>query len=109
MSANYLGYLAAILYLLSALSILQKQLTENKKGLISKLMQRDKNLQQRAARYWSDLEMDIESFDGKERLGAAISDLTKKDILSFFDEILQKTGSQYVLISSDGKFGTKKT
>ena len=31
MSANYLGYLAAILYLLSALSILQKQLTENKK------------------------------------------------------------------------------
>ena len=33
MSANYLGYLAAILYLLSALSILQKQLTENKKGL----------------------------------------------------------------------------
>ena len=87
----------------------EDEFTENKKGLISKLMQRDKNLQQRAARYWSDLEMDIESFDGKERLGAAISDLTKKDILSFFDEILQKTESQYVLISSDGKFGTKKT
>ena len=47
-------------------------------------MQRDKNLQQRAARYWSDLEMDIGSFDGIEKLGAAISDLTKKDILHEF-------------------------
>ena len=86
----------------------EDEFTENKKGLISKLMQRDKNLQQRATRYWSDLEMDIGSFDGKEKLGAAISDLTKKDILSFFDEILQKVESQYVLISSDGKFGTEK-
>ena len=34
MSANYLGYLAAILYLISALSLLQKQLAENKKGFI---------------------------------------------------------------------------
>ena len=86
----------------------EDEFTENKKGLISKLMQRDKNLQQRATRYWSDLEMDIGSFDGKEKLGAAISDLTKKDILSFFGEILKKLETQYVLISSDGKFGTEK-
>ena len=44
----------------------------------------------------------------KRDLAPLISDLTKKDILSFFDEILQKIESQYVLISSDGKFGTEK-
>ena len=84
------------------------EFTENKAGLISKLMQRDKNLGQRAARYWSDLEMDLETFDGREQLGSAISDLTKEDVLNFFDVIREKTESEYLLISSDGKFGTGK-
>ena len=82
------------------------EFTENKAGLISKLMQRDKNLGQRAARYWSDLEMDLETFDGREQLGSAISDLTKEDVLSFFEEVRKKIDSEYLLISSDGKFGT---
>ena len=85
-----------------------KEFTENKAGLISKLMQQDKNLGQRAARYWSDLEMDLETFDGREQLGSAISDLTKEDVLNFFDVIREKTESEYLLISSDGKFGTGK-
>ena len=84
------------------------EFTENKAGLISKLMQQDKNLGQRAARYWSDLEMDLETFDGREQLGSAISDLTKEDVLNFFDVIREKTESEYLLISSDGKFGTGK-
>ena len=89
-------------------SLDENEFTENKAGLISKLMQRDKNLGQRAARYWSDLEMDLETFDGREQLGSAISDLTKEDVLNFFDVIREKTESEYLLISSDGKFGTGK-
>ena len=84
------------------------EFTENKTGLISKLMQQDKNLGQRAARYWSDLEMDLETFDGREQLVSAISDLTKEDVLNFFDVIREKTESEYLLISSDGKFGIGK-
>ena len=84
------------------------EFNQNKKGLISKLMRRDKNLRQRAARYWTDLEMDLATFDGRERLGSAISDLTKEDVLNFFDVIREKIESEYLLISSDGKFGTVK-
>ena len=84
------------------------EFTENKTGLILKLMQRDKNLGQRAARYWSDLEMDLETFDGREQLASAIRDLTKEDVLNFFDVIREKTESEYLLISSDGKFDAGK-
>ena len=78
---------------------------EAKAGLIAELLERDKNLGSRADRYWSDLDEGILTFDGREQVAGAITELSQPDLLSFFDTVIEKIETRRLLIWSQGKFG----
>jgi secreted Zn-dependent insulinase-like peptidase len=68
------------------------------------LLLRDKNLRQRASRYWSDFELDIVSFDGREQLALEVSKLTQGELISFLEKMTRNLEKQYIVISSGGRF-----
>jgi secreted Zn-dependent insulinase-like peptidase len=78
---------------------------EAKAGLIAELLESDKNLGSRADRYWSDLDEGILTFDGREQVAGAITELSQPDLLSFFDTVIEKIETRRLLIWSQGKFG----
>jgi secreted Zn-dependent insulinase-like peptidase len=78
---------------------------EAKAGLIAELLERDKNLGSRADRYWSDLDEGILTFDGREQVAGAITELSQPDLLGFFDTVIEKIENRHLLIWSQGKFG----
>ena len=77
----------------------------NKGGLISSITQRDKNLAQRASRYWLDLDRGVTTFDGRQQLAKAVSELYLSDMQVFVAKLRQKVESDYLLVYSNGKFG----
>ncbi|MBA58642.1 MAG: hypothetical protein CMQ40_05655 [Gammaproteobacteria bacterium] len=81
-----------------------EEFNTNKKGLTKKLLLRDKNLRQRASRYWSDFELDIVSFDGREQLALEVSKLTQGELISFLEKMTRNLEKQYMVISSGGRF-----
>jgi len=76
----------------------------NKGGLITSITQRDKNLAQRASRYWLDLDRGITTFDGRQRLAKAVSALYLPDMQAFLTNFRNKIESDYLLVYSNGKF-----
>lgn len=76
----------------------------NKGGLITLLIQRDRNLGQRAQRYWNELDRGITTFDANRQLAEEVSALSKQDILEFLNQVLARLESDYLMILSEGKF-----
>ncbi|MGV0035063.1 MAG: insulinase family protein [Candidatus Azotimanducaceae bacterium WSBS_2022_MAG_OTU7] len=99
-----LVFMAAQEQVLSEMS--EKEFGANKEGLIAKLTQRDKNLSQRSARYWGDLDKGVLTFDSKMQLAKAVSGLSKDDMQSFLKEVNGKLGNQYMMVYSEGKFAS---
>ena len=77
----------------------------NKAGLIAQLLQKDKNLGQRAQRYWSELDRGITSFDAKRQKADRIGSLNKLDMISYLNRIRSLFDSDYLFIFSEGRFG----
>lgn len=82
----------------------EEEFGANKGGLIARLLQRDKNLQQRAGRYWGDLDQGIISFDSNMQIAGQVSKLSKADMLEFLHEVQDKLVENHVMIFSEGKF-----
>ncbi|MBT4492692.1 MAG: hypothetical protein HOC70_05555, partial [Gammaproteobacteria bacterium] len=71
---------------------------------IARLTQRDKNLGQRAQRYWTDLDRGIMTFDARHQLAAAVSRLSKDDMAAYLDEVRARLQSDYLMVYSEGQF-----
>ena len=69
------------------------------------LLQKDKNLGQRAQRYWSELDRGITSFDAKRQKADRIGSLNKLDMISYLNRIRSLFDSDYLFIFSEGRFG----
>lgn len=76
----------------------------HKQSLVSKLMEKDKNLAQRGARYWSDLDLGFLEFDSREQIAAAVTALTPSQFLAFYDGLLARVGKERLVVYSEGKF-----
>ena len=81
----------------------EEEFDANRSGLIAKLMQRDKNLGQRAQRYWSELDRGITTFDAKQQMANMVSKLNKEDMVSYLDRIISLFDTDYLFIYSAGK------
>lgn len=100
--ARTLEYVEAQAAVLEVMS--DEEFAANKEGLIATLTQKDKNLQSRSTRYWSDLDKGIISFDSKLQLAEAVSGLEKADMLEFLGVVTDKLKTQYLQISNLGRF-----
>jgi len=78
---------------------------EYKQGLIGRLLESDKNLNDRSLRYWSDLDVGFTNFDSRIQIAAAIQTIDQKALLAFYDRLLGLEAHQRLIIYSKGRFG----
>ena len=83
-----------------------EEFNDFKQGLLTDLLDEDKNLGERSARYYSDLVNQVETFDTREQLATAIEALSIDDVRSAYSRILESDGSNQLEIYSPGKSGT---
>ena len=82
----------------------QNEFEQNKAGLIARLTESDKNLNQRSERYWADLGLGIQSFDSAKQISQHVARLNKAEILAFLETATEKLNSQSLLVFNRGKF-----
>ena len=82
-----------------------EEFSANKSGLIARLTRKDKSLAERSARYWSDLDLGVTTFDSNTRVAAEVSKLSLGDISQFLNRVRRKLDNRYVMVFSEGRFG----
>ncbi len=78
---------------------------EQKAGLLSRILERDRTLGARTIRLWLDLADGVTTFNTREAIAAAIDSLNQRDFTAFVDDFAQRMSSQRLLIAVPGKFG----
>jgi secreted Zn-dependent insulinase-like peptidase len=78
---------------------------QQKAGLITRLLEKDKNLAQRSQRYWRNMAEENYRFDSNQQIAERVGNLSKPDMLAFLRTVLQRVTDQRLLIYSDGAFG----
>ena len=78
-------------------------------GLVSRLLEKDRNLIARTTRLWSDLDDGITTFDSRQQIAAQVGALNKADFLAFYDGFLQSVQQRHLMVLSAGKFGPVPT
>ena len=73
-------------------------------GLLSRVLEADKNLGERSARLWSDLYAGIETFDSRQRVAEAIRALDLDTMRSFTDEFVTLAGERRLAVWTRGAF-----
>jgi secreted Zn-dependent insulinase-like peptidase len=75
-----------------------------KLGLRNRLLERDKNLGERAGRLWENLEAGRRDFALREALAEALDALTLAQYQAFFEVFLRRLDAQRVVAFSPGRF-----
>lgn len=88
-------------------SMSDETFARQKAGLVSRLTERDKNLRDRTSRYWSDLNLDVTSFDSRQQIAAIVESLSKEQMAEFLDGVVKKLTTARILVYSNGKFETE--
>jgi len=77
---------------------------QQKTGLINRLMQKPKNLNERSQKYWADLIDETYTFDSREQVAEIVATLTHDDMQIFFDRLQAKLATERLLIFTQGQF-----
>lgn len=84
--------------------ISEQEFTEQKAGLLAKILDSDDRLRERAQRLWREMAMDKTHFDRRERLAEAVKSLTTDDLRQLLQKIADdKTGVLTVQYQSGSK------
>ncbi len=75
-----------------------------KAGLLSKVLEADKNLSERSGRLWADLQAELESFDSREEIAAAIDALELEDMRAFMATFRELYARDRVAVWTNGRF-----
>ncbi len=85
----------------------EKEFAQNKAGLISQLLQADKNLGSRSQRYWSDLDLGFLHFDSRKQLAAAVEAISKEQFEPFFTDLIELFKRNRLVVYVPGHFKQK--
>ena len=86
---------------LSALTA--ERLEREKQAVISKLLEKDRQLSEISSRYWREIDRDMESFDSREQLADAVRGVSKAALLETFRKsVLERDQSLQVVTGGDG-------
>ena len=75
---------------------------QQKAGLITRLVEKDKNLAQRSQRYWRSLSEENFTFDSNRQIADQVSGLNKQDMKVFLEDLYLRVQNQRLLIFSAG-------
>lgn len=80
-----------------------------KTGLISDLMEVPKNLNNRSARLWNDLQMAEFNFNSREQTAAAVSQISQSEAVAILKDLRKRLPEQQLLVYNTGKFSDAPT
>lgn len=81
-----------------------EQFESDRAGLLTRLLERDSNLNARGSRLWRDLQDGILDFDSRERIAEALLALDIDDFREFFETFLERFESHSVTLWAQGQF-----
>jgi secreted Zn-dependent insulinase-like peptidase len=73
-------------------------------GLVAQLTERDRNLGERGARLWTDLDLGVTTFDSRTRLADAVAALDKAALLAYVTDTVARFDRDRLLVFSKGQF-----
>ncbi len=76
----------------------------HKSGLINRLMEKPKNLNERSQRYWGDLTDEWYTFDSRNQVAEQVAQLTQADMMAFFERLQTHLQTERLLIFTQGQF-----
>ena len=80
-----------------------ERLEREKQAVISKLLEKDRQLSEISSRYWREIDRDIKSFDSREQLADAVRGVSKAALLETFRKsVLERDQSLQVVTGGDG-------
>jgi secreted Zn-dependent insulinase-like peptidase len=86
---------------LSALT--PERLEREKQAVISKLLERDRQLGEISSRYWREIDRGVEGFDSREQLASAVKQVSQEALLETFrNAVLERSQSLQVVTGGDG-------
>ncbi len=90
------GY-ADLLYAMS-----DDDFARHKQALLTRIMQKDRNLQARSDRYWTDIDRKRYKFDSRERLAQAVRRIDKKTLERYYRDLLLGKQHRHLVVLSAG-------
>jgi secreted Zn-dependent insulinase-like peptidase len=73
-------------------------------GLLSLILEQDKNLAERSGRLWRDLDDRITTFDSRARIAAALKEISLEDFRDFYASFIERARSHRAATWSAGRF-----
>ena len=77
---------------------------QQKAGLMTRLLEKDKNLNQRSQRYWQNLAEENYRFDTNQQIAELVNALTKAEMKAFLEDVTERVVNRCLKIFSDGAF-----
>ncbi|MAQ61746.1 MAG: hypothetical protein CMQ10_06680 [Gammaproteobacteria bacterium] len=77
---------------------------QQKAGLMTRLLEKDKNLNQRSQRYWQNLAEENDRFDSNQQIAELVDALTKVEMKAFLEGLTERVVNRRLKIFSDGAF-----
>ncbi|GAA3959025.1 insulinase family protein [Allohahella marinimesophila] len=65
-------------------SMSEKDFEQHKAALVTRLLEKDKTLEQRSDRYWTEIDIGNEDFDTTKQIAETVSALNKADVLAYY-------------------------
>ncbi len=77
---------------------------QQKSGLITRLLENPKNLNEASNRYWADLTENVMSFDSRKQVANLVAGLSQEDMQTYFGQVREKLQNHRLLIFTSGRF-----
>ena len=81
-----------------------QQFEQHKAGLMTRLLEAPRNLGEKSQRYWLDFTDNVLTFDSRAQIAGLVEQLSKADMLTFFQRLEDKLSRDRLLIYSQGAF-----
>jgi len=73
----------------------------NKQGLVTNLLKKPLNLEEKSSELWRDIDRENDQFDTKEKLAEFITSFTKMDVINYMRDHMDTDDARYILLSYD--------
>ena len=78
-------------------------LNREKQAVISKLMERDRQLSDVSGRYWREIDRDARGFDSREKLAQAIQSVTRQELVQTFRQAVMERDQALRVVTGQGE------
>lgn len=95
-------------YAANIVSMTDEVFESYKRGLLTRILFKEKSLSERTARYWTEVNNGYHDFDSRDQLAQAIKNVTKNDFQQAYYRYLLSDARKRVVVRSFGK-GVQKT